>query len=296
MDDDIKYELEGVTSPEFIAQLATVDELLTSMGYQGHQFELKQVIGLHYGIGDTDLLVSRITDVYTVAVWDFLLNLGISLYDSPLREMIPILETIATWEHYILGSVLYNIVNTADSDNEAFASVVNELTDWPVDRVLETLQSVDHGTIERIREYTRDAAMEEEVGEAVDVDDRRAVVKKLQTLLKVAPTLSSTVANPDGDEDDCYLVQRLSKLGFSFGTEYDVLLQAGLDELDHHPLRRVAWELLFLYLYSYPKTSGLTYQEALRSFTDNTLEVEDMLRNVREAVTLYPEILDNEES
>lgn len=261
MGEELQFTLCGLISPERLDQLTAVNDALEELNYYNHHLEITQAISLTEKNGDSDLMVGRIVDALTVAVWDCLAQLGIEVADAPISEYVPILETATYWDQYVLPETLHGLVESTDDDIEAFAVVVNEITSHPTDEVIETLQFVNPRVTKKILENTSTVAEERELLDQRSLVEIRNKSKLINQAIYQAPRKTTL-----------YLVQQLAKEGVVIGTPLTDLLSRVIETLDQTSLKYRGWELLTLYLYSDSELKQGPFYDLLNEYFESSAE------------------------
>lgn len=251
MEDDIVEALSGVVTEERTAVFTDVLQLLAGLNFDSHLDELIQVLATAQDNCTPPMLVSRIDGVLRRAVDMVLSSCGIQILEADLIEHSPLLETLLDWETYIFPRVIRDLLDQGLDATESFALVVEEITLTPVDIVLESIESVEPGVIDRMRFFLDDVLLDEPPEEEPDRETRNELVSYINQL----------AYEP--------LIYALARSGYNFGTQFDVLTGAVLDQIDRFPVDRRAVELYLIKLFSKNNTDLATL---LRDYTDSTQE------------------------
>lgn len=270
MSEDIQTLLDGLVSPERIETLTQVNGALDELDYDAHLFEIKQIASMYGVSADADMTVARVDDAITIAVWDCLSRLGIVVVDSPIAEFLPVLLTVTYWNDYVLPDILYGIVESADSNEEAFARIVEELTDTPYERILETLEKVDDSVVKTILDHTRPIFSDDVIASEEDLVKRRQAVRNVNALLSVAPRFNEE-----------YIVKRLAETGTLVGVELKTILPDIIRTLDRRSPIIAGWELALLYQYTDSPFASLT--EFLKDFIEDPSDLASVTSTLESA-------------
>lgn len=251
MEDEIVDLLSGVVTEERIAVFTEVLEQLARLNFDAHLDELIQVIALADDGCTPPILVERIDGVLRRAVDMVLSGCGIQILEADLVEHSPILEALLDWETYLFPRVLRDLLDQGLDATESFALVVEEITLVPSDVVLESIESVEDGAVERMRLTLDDLLLDEPPEEEPDRLTRIELIEYARKL------------------DYTPLIYKLASSGYSFGTQFDVLVSAVVDQLDRFPIQRRGVELYLIKLFSKDSTDLVTL---LQNYTDSTQE------------------------
>lgn len=272
MNEELALALLDVISPERLEVFTNTSTVLEELGFTAHTFEIQQILGLQDGESDNFLLVSRIEDCLTVAVWSVLKQFGVVTHDAPLAVLAPLLEGLGLIEHYITPVDLYTLVLSDDSPEEVLAMVIPYVSQLDEDSVLELLVSVAPTCITRIREvlYAKMQAGAQPEGYDVSTPQAKRKLTHLNQLVLKAKEKNVEL-----------IVKKLADSGVPIGRDIVDLYPMTVEYLEEVPNnQQLAYELVGLYLYSDVdiSTPVQTLTAAINAFTDELSEQHQLLQ------------------
>lgn len=260
MIETLEAALEGILTPERIEALCDAVRLIEASGQSAPSDDIQEVIEIQDGLSDNNMLVSRITDVITIALNQTLEQLGVvctAETDIPVKTAI--LQTVASLEDYIIPEHIVGLMNGDFSNEEVVANMVPVFTTLTVDEAVQALEGVEDGLITRLDEVISQALLLRGPLEEDLPKDNTARIAMLNRLIKAA------------GNDQLSVVIELSNAGIRCGRSLSLLLNNHMEAIDDMDPRVAAVELMGLVTYSDHPLEDLKRKliELFEDFTEN---------------------------
>lgn len=239
MHEELQLALTDVVSPERLGVILDAQRVLNDAGLTTADDELQLVLGLHDGISDYDLTVSRVAGVLMLALGNVLTDHGVECRDdTSMSIMVGIVHTLINFENYLIPESLVSIVESGMTNEEILASLVPLFTELDETETWECLVEVSDDSIRRMRVVANDLTSKMPPEAKDEVTHRDLRVKRINQILANTQQIHPRI------------VLELANRGVRMGQCPDLLVDLSLEELEMLDLEPLASELLGLTYYS----------------------------------------------
>lgn len=263
MYEELRVGLEGTATPEHLEMMLTAHQCLNNAGVDSIDDELVAIMALHDGLNDNATLINQIQSAFGLSLTMALNEYSIQFDPAtPLPVLVGVLDTVSTFEQYVVPVTLWDITTSGDDPDVVLATVVELFSDVTPDEVIEHVVSVDPRVVTRMRQVAEDRMQHEEEDLAdlpEDYHKRIAAINRIQRL--------TSRRHP-------HLTVELAEAGFPMTQPLLVVMEQCLDDLDQLSPPDVGREFLGLVYYSDTPLSSV-HSEArglAEDFTDDSGE------------------------
>lgn len=238
MYEELRVGLEGTATPEHLEMLLTAHQCLNNAGVDSIDDELIALMAVQDGLYDNAALVNQIQSAFGISLTTALNEYSIRFDPAtPLPVLVGVLDTVSTFEQYLVPVTLWDITTSGDDPDVILSSVVGLFSDVTPDDVVDHVEYVDPRVISRMRQVAEDRMQHEEDNSDVpdDYHKRVAAINRIQRL--------TSRRHPR-------LTVELSEAGFPMTQPMLVVLEQCLDDLDQMYPADVGREFLGLVYYS----------------------------------------------
>lgn len=266
---ELKDFINQTETPEMADVLVTAHATLDRIGLVGYDERFRELINTEemYAKGDTVVLLRNLTQDIQIEI---ITQHGvIPQADCSIEQLDMLIGGLLDIQDYEVYTDVTDCVQDGVSSEEQFAQMLELVTPWPAETLLDLLESVSDAAIKRICEYYK-----EKLYNGVSMEEQPNTV-----LDDTAETLRRYGKFLEGKE---LLVFDLIKGGLRIGYPLAIYLRTYGDEIAGMEPKRAAEELIGLTIISADAKS--TPQEAIREIIDEFVASLDSITRIDSAV------------
>lgn len=265
MNDELYEVLEPLVSEYYLTTFLGINAHLEAFGHTEHHYEMQQLFGYQDMYGTEDELVMRLTDCLKRCVFNVFGEYGIIVEDAPLRQYLPLLETLRAMETTMVVEDMDASLFEEPREYE-LAHIVSLQTGARVDEILEWLYEVNPNEIKAIFKDRVVIAQVPSKGDKRHSKEYKARYDLLSQLINLAPQFETPL-----------IVKQLMEVDTPLDTSYSDLLGEYLEDLDYMAITQRAYELYGLYLYTDAYQNNTDYRALFNDYTDDIREYTTMV-------------------
>lgn len=273
MNDELYEVLEPLVSEYFLTTFLGINAHLEAFGHTEHHYEIQQLFGIQDSYGTEDELVMRLTDCLKRCVFNTFGEYGIIVEDAPLRQYLPLLETLRAMETTMVVEDMDASLFEEPREYE-LAHIVSLHTGARVEEILEWLYEVNPKEIKSIFEDRVTIAQVPSKGDKQHSKEYKSRYDLLSILLNKAPKFETPL-----------IVTQLMEVDTPLDTSYNDLLGEYLEDLDYMSITQRAYELYGLYVYTDAYQKNEDYRALFHDYTDDLREYTTMVEVITDNIT-----------